>query len=222
MPRIFRLDASIIPAMSTTRLLADRVESALASALPGEPIDVTRRDVASDPLPATAWGASLVGSGTPEEDRTPEQREALALASRLADELADADAFVFAAPLYNWGVSQHIKAWVDLVGTEPRFAPRSETVAGRPAVLVTARGGSYAPGTPRADWDHATAWYTRIFQDTWGLDLRMVSVELTLAPHREYLAEFRDQAAESLAAATASADELGAWVASRLPSPALV
>lgn len=47
----------------------------------------------------------------------------------------------FEVPLYNFGVSQHFKAWVDLVVTDPRMAScAGQPLAGRPAVLVVVRG----------------------------------------------------------------------------------
>ena len=41
-----------------------------------------------------------------------------ALAATLTDELVSADALLFAVPLYNFGVSQHFKTYVDLVITD--------------------------------------------------------------------------------------------------------
>jgi len=65
---------------------------------------------------------------TPPESLTEEQQAALALASTLADELIAADALLFAVPLYNFGVSQHFKTWVDMVITDPRMAAGAEPV----------------------------------------------------------------------------------------------
>jgi FMN-dependent NADH-azoreductase len=177
---------------------------------------VTRRDVGRHPVDATAWAASSAAGATPPESWTPEQRAGSEVASGLATELEQADAFLFAAPLYNWGVSQHLKTWVDVVVTEPRFLPRTTTIAGRPAVLVIARGGDYRDDSPRSDWDHATSWMRRIFVDVWGLDLRIVSVDLTLAPARDHLAHLRGDAAAELERAEADADEAGAALAGRL------
>ena len=98
-----------------------------------------------------------------------------------------ADALLFAVPLYNFGVSQHFKAWVDMVITDPRMAAGTQPIlAGKPAVLVTVRGGNYRVGTPREGWDHATGWMRRILADVWHLDLKVVQAEFTLVvsiPH---------------------------------------
>lgn len=114
----------------------------------------------------------------------------------LADELFASDAFLFAVPLYNFGVSQHFKAWVDTVITDPRFDPaQPPAIAGRPAVLVTVQGGNYTQGTPREGWDHATDWMRRILADVWNLDLEVVELPFTLVGENPALDEFTDVAA---------------------------
>ncbi|GAA3315574.1 FMN-dependent NADH-azoreductase [Arthrobacter ramosus] len=157
MPTIFRLDASIRNEGSVTRAVATTLESALLANAPDTKI--LRRDLAHAPLQSPVWAAALTGSHAPQGQRTPEQHKALALASELGDELSQADAFIFAVPMYNFGVPPHVKAWFDVLISDPRFSPRSaKPIAGKPAYLVLARGGAYGPGTPREGWDHATGW----------------------------------------------------------------
>jgi FMN-dependent NADH-azoreductase len=197
MSSIFRLDASIRQDGSVTRAVADTLESTILGELPGA--EVVRRDVGLNPLDGSVWGTAAFAGFTPEEDRSEEQRAALAVSAELADELVAADALVFAVPLYNFGVSQHFKTWWDIVGTDPRFAPGSTVLAGKPAFLVTARGGGYGPGTPREGWDHATGWMRRVLEDVWGLDLDVIETELTLAEVTPAMAELRDLAQAQLA-----------------------
>jgi FMN-dependent NADH-azoreductase len=211
---LFRLDASINPGEgSRSRRLADLVQDEWAAAHPDDA--VIRRDLGRDPVPAGAWSAAVSAAMQP-GDPSPEQREAVALAAGLADELVAADALVFAVPLYNFGVSQHFKAWVDLVVTDPRMAAGGEpATAGKPAVLATARGGSYAAGTPREGWDHATPWMRRILEDVWGLDLLVVECELTLVGVNPALDQFADLARDLWAAADHHAAEHGRTLAAR-------
>ena len=132
-----------------------------------------------------------------EAGRSADEQAAVRLAADLTDELLDADAFLFAVPLYNFGVSQHFKAWVDLVITDPRMASSAgQPLKGRPAVLVVVRGGAYGPGTPREGWDHASSWMRRILEDVWGLDLRVVETEFTLVGVNPALDQFKEMAAE--------------------------
>jgi FMN-dependent NADH-azoreductase len=191
---LFRLDASIMPATSASHALGDIVEEQWVSAHPDS--TVLRRDLAADPIPATAWQNSVIGRFTPEADRTPEQREAIALATTLADELVNADAVLFAIPLYNYGVSQHVKTWFDLAYTDERINPTGTALNGKPATLVTVLGGNYNPGSPKEGWDHSTPWLRRAFADVWGLDLRVVQRPFTLVGVNPAMDAFADVAAE--------------------------
>ncbi|RWZ52394.1 flavodoxin family protein [Labedella phragmitis] len=191
---LFRLDASIMPATSASHALGDIVEEQWVTAHPDS--TVLRRDLAADPIPATAWQNSVIGRFTPEADRTPEQREAIALATTLADELVNADAILFAVPLYNYGVSQHVKTWFDLAYTDERINPTGTALNGKPATLVTVLGGNYNPGSPKEGWDHSTPWLRRAFADVWGLDLRVVQRPFTLVGVNPAMDAFTDVAAE--------------------------
>jgi FMN-dependent NADH-azoreductase len=194
---LFRLDASILPATSASRALGDLVETEWAAAHPGDAI--VRRDVAADPVPATAWVDAVTSGQVADADRTPAQRAAHALAATYADELVAADALLFTVPLYNFGVSQHFKTWFDLTYTDPRTSPGATTLQGKPAVLATVLGGNYGPGTPREGWDHSTGWLRRVLADVWGLDLRVVQRPFTLVGVNPALDQFADLAAEAKA-----------------------
>ena len=121
---LYRLDASIRVEGSHSRAIGDIVEQEWRDAQADEP--VIRRHVGVDPIPATAWATAVFAARTPEESRTAEQKEALAPAATLTDELVAADALLFGVPLYNFGVSQHFKTWVDMVITDPRMAAGAE------------------------------------------------------------------------------------------------
>jgi len=215
MTTIFRLDASIRSEGSVTRAVATSLEAALLADTPDA--RVVRRDLSREPLPSTVWALALTGFHIPEGERTAGQREALALASELGDELAQADAFIFAIPMYNFGVPPHVKAWIDVLITDPRFSPRSaKPIAGKPAYLVLARGGAYGPGAPREGWDHATAWLKLIFGTMWGLDLTVIETELTTANVNPAQADLRELAAQNLERSHATATEVGKALAERL------
>ncbi|WIE55937.1 NAD(P)H-dependent oxidoreductase [Curtobacterium sp. MCBD17_003] len=211
---LFRLDASIRVEGSTSRALADIVEQEWTAGDPAA--EVVRRHLGVDPIPADSWASAVAASMTPEDARTPEQRTAVELAATLTDELADADALLFAVPLYNFGLSQHFKTYVDLVITDPRMAPgQTPVTAGKPAVLVTVQGGNYAAGTPREGWDHATAWMRRILEDVWQLDLEVVTREFTLVGVNPALDQFTELADQLRAAAEERAREHGRTLATR-------
>ncbi|SDD06510.1 FMN-dependent NADH-azoreductase [Sanguibacter gelidistatuariae] len=205
---LLRIDASIQGERSASGALADLVIDEVISAHPDMP--VVRRHLGQDPLPAGAWSDAVSGGATPEEDRTPAQREALATAVQVATELQQATIAVLALPLYNFGVSQHVKAWIDLViaGT-PQGARLLE---GTPTVLVTTRGGAYGPGTPREGWDHNTDYLRRILVDIWGADLTVVEREFTLVGVNPALDQFTDLAAAIRTEAEQAAVDAGAML----------
>lgn len=204
---LFRLDASIRVEGSASREIADIVEEEWLAAHPGD--RVVRRHVGVDVLPADAWAHAVNGSYTPEADRTPEQRAAIALAAALTDELVEADAILLAVPLYNFGVSQHIKTYFDLKLTDPRAAQAERMLAGKPVVLATVRGGAYGEGTPRHGWDHSTPYLRRVLADIWAADLTVIEREFTLVGVNPALDDFRDMAGVMHKGALEAAREAG-------------
>ena len=219
MKTIFRLDASIRKDGSVTRAIADTLESALVAEL--DDSTVTRREIGLTPLPSAAWAASAFAGSTPEDQWTDGQKHAKALAAELADELVPADAYIFAIPLYNFGVSQHAKTWVDILLTDPRFAPGGpKLLAGRPAYLIVAKGGGYGAGTPRHGWDHATGWMVRILADVLGLKVQLIESELTLADVTPAMAGLRELAAQNLQSAHGLAADHGKSLAAQLGTAA--
>jgi FMN-dependent NADH-azoreductase len=214
---LYRLDASIRTEGSHSRALADIVEEEWLAAYPDD--DIVRRHIGTEPIPSTAWPLAALSRTTPEDERTPEQIEAVALAAHEVDQLLSADAALFAVPLYNFGVSQHFKAWVDLVITDPRMAGAAPKSAGTPAVLAAVRGGFYGPGSPRDGWDHATGWMRRILADVWKFDLEVVEEEFTLVGVNPALDEFKDLADELRIKAKETARERGRTLAGARKSP---
>src|ERR1700753_2578307 len=215
----YRLDATIRVDGPASGELADIVEQEWLAAHPGD--TVVRRHLGTDPIPAAAWPLAVSAGQTPEPDRSPQQRQAAALAATLVDELLAADAIVLAVPLYNFGVSQHIKAWIDLIVTDPRAgAGAPPLLAGKPVVLATVRGGAYGPGTPREGWDHSTNYLAHFLGTVWGADLTLVEREFTLVGVNPALDEFTDQAAVMHTEAVEAAHRAGQILAGRLTSAA--
>ncbi|WP_433393407.1 FMN-dependent NADH-azoreductase [Micromonospora sp. KLBMP9576] len=208
---LLRVDASIQGDRSASGALADLVLDEFTAARPEVP--VVRRHLGQDPLPATTWAAAISGGFTAEGDRTPAQREALATAEQIATELRQATSAVLALPLYNFGVSQHAKTWLDLaLAGAPQGTPLLE---GTPTVLVTTRGGAYGPGTPREGWDHNIDYLRRILADIWGADLTVVEREFTLVGVNPALDEFAEVASMMRKAAESAAAQAGAALAAR-------
>jgi FMN-dependent NADH-azoreductase len=213
---VLRVDASIQGTRSSSSALADLVMEPIRSRLPQEA--VLRRHLGHTPLPADAWARAVGGTHLPVEQRTAEQRDAISLAQAVAAELRGAHAAVLALPLYNWGVSQHVKAWIDLSiiggGSGARL------LEGKPVVLIVTRGGAYGPGTPKEGWDYATPYLRRVLAEVWGADLTVVERELTLVGVNPALDGFAELAAAKKAAAQEEATAAGIALAERLATDA--
>lgn len=215
---LLRIDSSIRVEGSVSRAVADSLQKSWLDEHPAGTL--VHRDLGLHPLDAQAWTETAVAARVPADQRTPQQSQVLAAAQPLADEALAADAFLIAAPLYNYGPPASLKTWIDFLLTDPTLGPYgSQPLKGRPAVLVIARGGGYGEGTPRAGWDHATGWLQRILTDVFGLDLKTVAAELTLADVNPAMAELRPLAAASLEQAHTAAAAHGRHLAGTAAVP---
>lgn len=208
---LLRVDASIQGEMSASSALADLVLDEFTAARPDVP--VVRRHLGQKPLASDVWGAAIAGSFTPEADRSAVQRDALATAEQIAAELQDASFVLLALPLYNFGISQHAKTWIDVALAGAPNGTR--LLDGTPTVLVTTRGGAYGPGTPREGWDHNTAYLNQILVESWGADLTVIEREFTLVGVNPALDEFTEVASMMRKTAEEAAAEAGVALAAR-------
>lgn len=118
---------------------------------------VLRRELWRDAPPILS--PEIVGAlFTPEEARTPEQRERVALSDELLRELKAADTIVIAAGMINFGLPTALKAWIDLVARKGETFRYTEAgpeglLTGKKLYLVLAYGGVYSSG-PMAAMDH--------------------------------------------------------------------
>ncbi|MGK3204030.1 FMN-dependent NADH-azoreductase [Amycolatopsis sp. MEPSY49] len=152
----------------------------------------TYRDLAADPVPVIgeAWTEicdALLTAGITDPAHyadvveTPSQKQAWAIVEPLLAELLEADVVLIGAPMYNFSIPAALKTWIDQV-TFPRMSLR-----GKAFVIAGARGGTYAPGTPRAPFDHHERYLRDFIAGHYDVDdVRFVHAELTNAlvdPH---------------------------------------
>ena len=109
--RVLRIDASARVEGSVTRQLADQLVDGLATRVAD--LAVTRRDLARGlPFVDADW---IAANFTDPDARSDAQRETLAGSDALVEEVRDADVWVIATPIYNFGVPASLKAWVDQI-----------------------------------------------------------------------------------------------------------
>jgi FMN-dependent NADH-azoreductase len=208
MPHLLHMDSSIRTENSRSRALSQHFAQAWRSA--NADGTVTYRDLAADPVPHIDYEA-FTANFTPEEARTPDQREARALAELLVGEVLEASDIVIGMPLYNFGVPSTVKAWFDrLVVPGLTMGEGGGLLGGRTLTVTGASGGGYGPGTPREGWDHRGPWLTHAFEQLGLTDVRFIHAELTLARESPAMIPLDLGAAEdqSLAEAHAAIDAL--------------
>lgn len=178
MSYLLHIDSSSLGPDSVSR----RVAETFRAAWDGE---VIHRDLAVEPVPhITAAGISA--RETDPSRHTPEQAEESRLQDKLIDEYLGAGAFLFTVPMYNLTMPSVFKAWLDQIIVVGRTA-RVPSSAGRPAVVISARGGGYGPGAPNHGFDYVVPTLEAILgrQELLGLDVSTIVPELTLAPVTE-------------------------------------
>ena len=201
MPRLLHLDSSADLDASVsrelTRLFVDTWRAT------GSDHTVIERDLHRSPLPhlpdAALHYAARLRTGTERPDPAAE-----GLQAELIAELTGADAVVIGAPMYNWSMPSSLKAWIDYIhvlGTTVPFDTSDAPLAGKPAVIVSSRGNTYAPGTPGDGTDFVIPPLMQVLGTSLGMSVSVVTAELTLADRLTPLAPFAYLAAESLAAA---------------------
>ncbi|MEV6623842.1 NAD(P)H-dependent oxidoreductase [Amycolatopsis sp. NPDC051106] len=167
----------------------------------------TYRDLAADPVPVIgeAWTEicdALLTAGITDPAHyadvveTPAQKQAWAIIEPLLAELLEADVVLIGAPMYNFSIPAALKTWIDQV-TFPRMSLR-----GKAFVIAGARGGTYAPGTPRAPFDHHERYLRDFIAGHYDVDdVRFVHAELTNALVDPHLAAREGERAASREAA---------------------
>ncbi len=138
---ILNVQSSARSSASQSRELTNRfIEQVSAHAQ----TEVTERDVAKGvPLIDESWVSATF---TPEDQRSHEDRSALAFSDVLLQELEAADVVVVGVPLYNFGVPASLKAWFDQVARAGRTFRYTENgpeglLTGKRAVIVVTSGG---------------------------------------------------------------------------------
>jgi len=115
--------------------------------------------------------------------------------------------------MYNFGIASSLKAWIDHIIMGGRtLGEGTQSLAGKPVVIVASRGGSYEPGTPREGMEFVKNYLGSVLDAHLGLTPEFITIELTLATEVPAMAELIPLAeasrADALAAAEAKAREL--------------
>ncbi|MER6956616.1 MULTISPECIES: NAD(P)H-dependent oxidoreductase [unclassified Streptomyces] len=184
---LLHIDSSVFPGeASSSRSVTDAFRKVWEEQHPDGA--VIYRDLAADPVPHISAAAHTAGFADPAA-HTPEQSAAFAARVKLIEELEQADAVLIGAPMYNFTIPSTLKAWLDNVILLGRTSGENPSAKGTPVTVVASRGGSYAPGTPRADHEYVQNYLEAVLQGSLGLDVHFVVPELTMAPRNAAMSE---------------------------------
>lgn len=103
---------------------------------------------------------------------------------RVVAQFLSADKYVFTAPMWNFGIPYRLKHYFDVIvqaGRTFRYVSGKPEglAAGRPAALLTSRGGVYSPGSPGEALNQQEPYLRTILGFIGITDLRVVAFEGT-------------------------------------------
>ncbi|OEJ34103.1 FMN-dependent NADH-azoreductase [Streptomyces subrutilus] len=157
------------------------------------------RDLAAEPVPhiSHAVHQSLLYPDA-EHGQSAEERDLTAAITR---EVLEASVIVLGVPMHNYAVPTTLKAWLDRIVHPGHMVMPGNTgpLSGKTVVAVLARGGSYAPGTPREHHDFQQPYLKAILQSVGlGEDLTFVTAEFTMAAVAPQMAHLKPMGEASL------------------------
>ena len=165
MSTLLHIDSSPLYGRSVSReLTAAFVTQWKASHPDGRVID---RDLNATPMPPI--NAEWVGAVyTPEEARTPQQKELLSLSDSLLAELEQADEYVLGVPMHNFGVPSVLKLWIDQIARVGRTFSYADgkpkgLLVGKKATFIIATGGNYDAQTQMASFNFVEPYLRSVF-----------------------------------------------------------
>lgn len=165
MATLLHINSSPLYGRSVSRQLSDAFVTQWKSSHP-EGV-VLERDLNATLIPPI--NAEWVGAVyTPEEARTPQQKEVLSLSDSLLAELEQADEYVFGVPMHNFGVPSVLKLWIDQISRVGRTfsyadgAPKGLLID-KKATFIIATGGIYDAQTKMASFNFVEPYLRSVF-----------------------------------------------------------
>lgn len=177
MPILLQVDSSPLGENSISRHLSSEFVRNWKKANPDGKV-ITRDLTTTSLQPVTGeW----VGSAyTPENARTPAQREVLTTSDALIAELEVADEYVFGVPMHNFGIPSVLKLWIDQISRAGKtFSYANGTpeglLKGKKATFLVASGGVYDPATVMASFNFVEPYLRAVFGFLGVTDVTFIS-----------------------------------------------
>jgi FMN-dependent NADH-azoreductase len=165
MSTLLHIDSSPLYMRSISRQLTGAFVTQWKSSHPiGAVVDRDLNATAIPPITAEWVGAAY----TPEEARTPQQKELLAASDLLLAELEQADEYVIGAPMHNFGVPSVLKLWIDQIARVGRTFSYGSGIpkgllTGKKATFIIATGGMYDAQTRMSSFNFVEPYLRSVF-----------------------------------------------------------
>ena len=176
--KLLHIDSSILGEGSVSRQLTTKLVAAARSK--HHDVQVTYRDLIAQPVGHLTSAHLAVAQGaTPESSAL--QQDVSAGLNDLETFIA-ADTVVVGAPMYNFGISSQLKAWIDRIavaGKTFRYTEKGPEglAGGKKVLIVSSRGGFYSEGTPTAFLDHQETYLKNVFSFLGITDIQFIRAE---------------------------------------------
>jgi len=183
--KLLHIDSSMLGEASASRQITRSVVERLRWEYPG--LEVTYRDLASDPLPHLT-GQEMAAGQKPHDALDEALHARVRTNAAVLDEFMNADIVVVGAPMYNFAIPSVLKAWIDrisIAGKTFRYTKDGpEGLAGdKRIVIASSRGGLYAEGSAYAAMDFQETYLRAVFGFLGISDVEVVRAEgLNLGP----------------------------------------
>lgn len=202
MGKVLYINASPRKGRSHSAAVAQAFVNSYAAANPG--VEVITKDLFTVKLPAMDGLAvqakyNIMHGGAP----TGEEKAAWAEVERVIDDFKSADKYVFAVPMWNFGIPYRLKQYLDVIiqpGYTFSFSPEEGykgLAGGKPVFVAYARGGTYSPGTPGESMDYQSRYLETALGFMGFTDIKTVVVEPTVQEGPDVAKAKRDAAIKS-------------------------
>src|SRR5277367_5014112 len=164
---LLHIDSSPLYGRSVSRELTAAFVNQWKASHPDGKVKVIYRDLNATAMPPV--NAEWVGAVyTPEQARTPQQKELLSLSDSLLAELEQADEYVIGVPMHNFGVPSVLKLWIDQIARVGRTFSYGEggpkgLIIDKKATFIIATGGIYDAQTQMSSFNFVEPYLRSVF-----------------------------------------------------------
>src|SRR5258708_37056859 len=180
MPILLKIDSSPMGERSISRKLTAAFAKTWSNAHPGG--TVIARDLTAIDIPVID-GRWVGAAYTPENARTPEQKETLTISDSLIADLQKEDEYVIGVPMHNFSIPSTLKLWIDQVARVGKTfsygadGPKG-LLTGKKVTLLIASGGVYER-TAMESLNFVTPYLRAVFGFLGITDVKIIAAEGT-------------------------------------------